>query len=123
MFTLTPGAAALAVATNTFCQSKLAPKRGWAACAGHRCHAKEQIARVAIWTSININWSKAYGSAALGHHSRETLDSRARTSQPPRTAPAIWSALNIGLVMGFNDAVASPVPGRGGLGIMEVRWL
>jgi hypothetical protein len=38
-----------------------------------------RIARVAIWTGININWSKQTGRLQLATISRETLDSRART--------------------------------------------
>ena len=90
----------MAVATNTL-WVPLRPKAssphstGWTACAGRRCHAKaavrpvelcsnwvtaeEQIARVAIWTGINIKWSERTGRLQLATISRETLDSRART--------------------------------------------
>jgi hypothetical protein len=38
---------------------------------------REQIARVAIWTGINIDWSKRTGRLQLASISRETLDLRA----------------------------------------------
>jgi hypothetical protein len=46
---------------------------------------REQIARVAIWTGINIDWST--GRLQLASISRETLDLRAHIPEARRLHP------------------------------------